>query len=391
MRIKSVIVTAIVVCAAVAAERTEAGLSYYGGDGQGVTVMDLQRRGGSPFDADSEVDFKKATAILQRTVNRYSRTKREIQGNRVVRKPLPLNDRLAPIGEEGNWYSEVGLGNPAQAIEFDIDMTSADSWVESTTSIHGTRFDSENSQTYFTERKQVFRDCVASNDNLTIAELSFGSDFAHCTPHRASVRTLNPSGGMIGLAFDSLTQTEMTPFLQSATSTGVIADKMFTLEFRGDNDLKLAIGGLSRKIDEPLWATVKTVGFWQLLFKSLLMNGNTVLSNIHGVLDVTSPLVLAPPEDVRLFYNFIPGAQPLANGFWSYPCYEQPSLHVEHAGWLFPLTDLSIGKVKDGSGYCVGFLAEADLGGLWVMGEPLLSKIITVYDVEEKRVGFRSP
>ncbi|KAK9450612.1 aspartic peptidase domain-containing protein [Limtongia smithiae] len=286
-------------------------------------------------------------------------------------------------------------------------MTSSDFWVESTTSVHGTAFDAEKSQSYFTKDALVFKDCVASSDILRVGLAEFAIDFAHCVPPRASVRTLRPSGGMLGLAHSCLTQTGVPQFFEaSATSAADGADGavsratenrlgelMFSVEYKPEDPAGgayLALGGMPHQVEEALYAPVKTTGFWQILFKTMLLDGNGVVDNIQGVIDVNCPFVLAPPEDVHSFYSAISGAQPLSNGFWSYPCFEDPKIHIEHAGWLFPFKDNNLGKVKEASGYCVGPIVEADLAGLWVIGEPFLRGTLSVFDYKKKRVGFRS-
>ncbi|KAK9455158.1 aspartic peptidase domain-containing protein [Dipodascopsis uninucleata] len=367
-------------------------MPYSGQQDTVVARTDIYRRGGAVYRAETPANLPRFKNLLKATLARYAHTRRELQGNRVVRKAVPLTEKLAPIGEDGTWFANVRLGSPSQDLQFDIDMTSADFWVESTTSVRGVRFNSELSQTYFTESKLVFRDCVASLDTLGIGLDDFKIDFAHCTPPKASVKTLNPSGGMFGLAHTSLTQVGLRHFFDVKDSEQ-LAESMFAIEYKMDDDAigaVLSLGGVAHKVDDPLWAPVKTHGFWQILFKSMLVDGNTVLDNIQGVIDVNCPFILAPSEDVRMFYNAISGAQPLSGGFWSYPCFENPKVHIEHAGWLFPFKDVSLGKVKEDSGYCVGPVVEADLDGLWVIGEPYLKGVLSVFDFKERRIGFRT-
>ncbi|KAK9466106.1 aspartic peptidase domain-containing protein [Lipomyces arxii] len=369
---------------------------YYGNDAfdaPAVARLDIKRRGGRVYSPDSIADLNRFQEILSTSLERYAHTKRELQGNRVVRKALPISDKLAPIGSDGSWFSEVEIGKPAQKIQFDIDMTSSDFWIDSTTSVRGTAYWSDKSESYITNLQSVFRDCTSSKDNLMFGDKQFTVSFAHCTPPRASVKTLDPSGGMLGLAHSTLSQTTVPHFFEEAMLNRALGRSMFGIEFKKDDPetgAYLSLGGMAMQHDDPLWSPVKTYGFWQILFKSLMIDGNTVLDNIQGVIDISSPFILAPVEDVRMFYNAISGSQPLANGFWSYPCYEDPKVHIEHSGWLFPFIDVSLGKVKDTSGYCVGPLVEADLGGLWVIGEPFLRGVVSVFDFEQNRVGIRS-
>ncbi|KAK9427466.1 aspartic peptidase domain-containing protein [Lipomyces doorenjongii] len=355
-----------------------------------VAKVPIYRRGGRVYNPEWISNMSRFNEVLKSSLKRYSRSKRELHGNQVVRKAISLSEKLAAIGEDGSWYANVELGNPGQKVEFDIDMTSSDFWVESTTSVRGTRFEARNSQSYVSKDRLGFEDCVESLDSLVFGDKKFNVEFAHCNPPRASLRTLDPSGSIMGLAHSSLSQTSLPHFFENAKEKRKLADSIFAIEFKNDFSGVLSFGGLARYHDEPLFAPVKCTGFWQVLFKTVLLNGNLIQSNILGTIDMTSPFVLAPAEDVRMIYNAISGSEPLGNGFWSYPCSENPKIHLEYAGWWFPFKDSSLGKVKEYSDYCVGPLVEADLDGRWIIGEPFLRNVVTVFDFGRNSVGIRS-
>ena len=107
--------------------------------------------------------------------------------------------------------------------------------------------------------------------------------------------------------------------------------------------------------------------------------------------------------------------------FYSYPCLNPPRLNFEFGGWSFPVLRggsddfevhggrLSLGKVVEGSGYCVGAVVETrmgveaaedrarskrsrsgrgtvDAGGnglrdVWVLGEVFFRGVTGVFDV----------
>ena len=62
---------------------------------------------------------------------------------------------------------------------------------------------------------------------------------------------------------------------------------------------------------------------------------------------------------------------------------------------------LSLGKLADGTGYCVGSMVETRMGerrdwlesgmrAMWIIGEPFFRELGVVFDMEEKRVGVRT-
>ncbi len=61
----------------------------------------------------------------------------------------------------------------------------------------------------------------------------------------------------------------------------------------------------------------------------------------------------------------------------------------------------SLGKLADGTGYCVGSVVETRMGlrregmesgmkVMWVLGEPFFRCLGVVFDIEEGRVGVRT-
>ena len=154
--------------------------------------------------------------------------------------------------------------------------------------------------------------------------------------------------------------------------------------------------------DQPLnldeafrWTNVQGAeGWWQVLMKGVWVDSRKVLKNQPVVIDVNTPLVIAPPSSAAVFYSSIPGAYPLTapqTGMYAFPCLNPPSLAFEFGGWNFPAMRggkrpdsqgrdgwgrpggrFSLGRVESGSGYCVGNIVGLDLSspGASTAGRP---------------------
>lgn len=85
---------------------------------------------------------------------RFNATTREFMGNKVVRTPKRIRGTqastilLGEVGREGNWFADLRMGDPAQTVDMDLDMLTADWWVFSTSSSKGSWFLDFNSKTY---------------------------------------------------------------------------------------------------------------------------------------------------------------------------------------------------------------------------------------------------
>lgn len=94
---------------------------------------------------------------------------------------------------------------------------------------------------------------------------------------------------------------------------------------------------------------------------------------------INSPFILAPPLAAKAFYASVSGSYPLPppySNFYAFPCLNPPSLHFEFSSTKFPFMQggrgaewsgipggkFSLGRLKPGSGYCVGAVVETRVG-----------------------------
>ena len=94
---------------------------------------------------------------------------------------------------------------------------------------------------------------------------------------------------------------------------------------------------------------------------------------------MNSPFILAPPLATKAFYASVSGSRPLPppfSNFYVYPCLNPPAIHFEFGGTNFPFMrggrgaewtgipggKFSLGRLANGSGYCVGAVVETEMG-----------------------------
>lgn len=189
------------------------------------------------------------------------------------------------------------------------------------------------------------------------------------------------------------------------------------------------------------WTSLKdqVEGYWEVNVQSVLVEGVRVLRTVpRVVIDVSSALIMGPGEMVEVVWGFVEGArrlwelevgwegQEISMGswgsggsgkdggwwverdgvmgeWWVYPCLNEPLIQLEFAGWGFPVERIGLGKVREGSGYCVGSIVgwprnkqakwkneeeqgqEGGRGGderrVWILGGPFWSGVVGVFDV----------
>ncbi|KAL8834134.1 MAG: hypothetical protein Q9170_003908 [Blastenia crenularia] len=134
--------------------------------------------------------------------------------------------------------------------------------------------------------------------------------------------------------------------------------------------------------DRWTWTKVQGAeGWWQTLMQGVWVGGSRILRNQAVVLDISTPFILAPPLAAKTFYASVAGSRPLDppySNFYVFPCMNPPTIEFEFSGTRFPAMrggrgleyssaiipggKFSLGRLKHGSGYCVGAIVETRMG-----------------------------
>ncbi|KAI9894050.1 MAG: hypothetical protein M1814_004820 [Vezdaea aestivalis] len=471
-----------------------------------VLHFPISRRFG-PFPTTQSVNLTYLLQELALAESRFNLTRREIKGNKVVRKAKPNGKGGADveggligcIGRNGSWFTKLKLAQPEQTVELDLDMLSSDLVISTTTSKLGSPFVDFVSQSYrksaiplISSSMRLSKDLEKGNNypipnchvptelfHAPTIDKTISIRFAHCSPPKSSQETLGPSGAVLGLASsDSLSQTKVDTLFQQLLGLKVIESSVWSILLINAESGVFSIGGSSaqavslieQKLEEDLkklgraemepepdlpiqaiekrspegeavsdwrsqwrWSNVQGAdGWWQILMQGVWVDGAKVLKNQPVIIDFNTPFILAPPLATKQFYASISGSRPLPpphNAFHVFPCLNPPVLAFEFGGWQFPAMrggkgadvwsgpggKFSLGRLRDGSGYCVGAVVETDMGAgdvgvsngarggktggemagnglrdVWVIGETFWRGVAGVFDFKEGRVGMRT-
>ncbi|KAL9105627.1 MAG: hypothetical protein Q9227_009239 [Pyrenula ochraceoflavens] len=298
-----------------------------------------------------------------------------------------------------------------------------------------------------------------------------------CQPPRYSRRTLRLSGSQIGLSQQgALAQIDHHSFIDHLLQQSIIAERVWSITLLDSQSGILTLGStivseieeakirtqvelhnianpgadrdfIEKEVQSRLailkpndwhdlfrWSEVSgAAGWWTTLLQGVWIDGVKILRNQPAVFDVQAPFILAPPIAARRFYESISGAKRLKEPydmFYAFPCHNPPAIALEFNAWMFaamtspvgkeeapngpPGGRFSLGKEREGSGFCVGAVVETrvayhdagkkdgdtqqgrqgdggdGLRNLWIIGEPYFYGNGLVFDLEAKRVGFRS-
>jgi hypothetical protein len=141
---------------------------------------------------------------LQDVEKRFDTTTRDFNGNKVVRKPKRLHGTqagtilLGEVAREGNWFASLHIGEPAQEVDMDLDMLTADWWILSTSSNKGSFYLDFHSKSYGQSPRLMHKQRLISKSRLQVPfVLPYLSRAKRCGPsplnseiHRHLVCTL---------------------------------------------------------------------------------------------------------------------------------------------------------------------------------------------------------
>ena len=298
-----------------------------------------------------------------------------------------------------------------------------------------------------------------------------------CSPPKYSKRTLSSSGNVLGLSLPgALAQTRHRSLLQELRQQELIETKLWSVTLLDSQSGILSLGSTitseveeakvrtqvelhnianpgadAKFIDDEVqsrlrkskpkdwrgmfrWSEAQGAkGWWTALMQGVWINKVKILRNQPVLFDIQVPFILAPPLSARRFYESIGGAKrlnPPFDMFFAFPCLNQPEIAFEFNAWIFTTMTgesgidggfggpaggkMSLGKEKEGSGYCIGMLVESrgafraenekngsdghrrhgrvgnGLKNMWIVGDPFFRGLGLVFDIEEKQIGFRS-
>lgn len=233
--------------------------------------------------------------------------------------------------------------------------------------------------------------------------------------------------GLIGLGFQSISVYNQPPLFQSLASAGQLDSSVFSFKL-STSDSELFLGGTNDALysGDITYTDVTQEGYWQVQMDSLsLVANDSTATQMSGstasIIDSGTTLVLGDKTSVAAFYGNVTGAKEIEgqSGMWSVPCDGVPTASMSFGGQSFDIdpSTFSLGLVSAGSSDCVGgiaatstcefnspcawksiagnvefffslFLSCALIIAFWIIGDVFMQNVYSVFDVDQKRVGF---
>ncbi|KAJ6554591.1 acid protease [Mycena capillaripes] len=341
------------------------------------------------------------------TIKPVATLPRDVEAHMERRQAEPLTD----INSDELWDGPISIGTPPQPFQIDFDTGSSDLWVPSVLCLSSTcapkhKFNAFRSSTV--KRKAgIFN--IQYGDGSTVSG-PIMTDTVTVAGVRATnqyfspVTTLSSSfagasdDGILGLAFPAISNLHQNPFFNTAVAAHTVRAGRFAFYLAATNS-ELFLGGVNAnkfRGDIESHPIDTSTGFWQIPGASVKVGPSAAVSNFETIIDSGTTIMYGPPAAVQAVYAKVPGSALFdsVNGFYSFPCNAPPQISFNWGGrdWTISSANINLGLTADGSSLCVGALAGQDigLGNTWLLGDSFMKNVYTVFDVEQKAVGFAS-
>ncbi|THH27059.1 hypothetical protein EUX98_g7124 [Antrodiella citrinella] len=389
---------------------------------EGITIA-LPKRS-SLTKADGTFDHDRAIIQTTRTINKHRQNLINLKANRgeeafnpgaEIKERAVLPEHLAKRQSESltdqeddtEWTGTISIGSNNQQFVIDFDTGSSDLWVPNASKCKDcTSKHTYNSATSKTSKAQSGTFSIGYADGSSTSGPIFTDDVTvagilSTNQYLAAVTDLSafsddPLDGILGLAFQDISNLNAPPFFQNAFSEGAVPSGAFAFNLASTGST-LYLGGTDTSLytGDVEYHDVTNSGFWQATGGSAVVAGKTVVSDFQTVIDSGTTIMYGPAADVKKFYAAIPGSTEYdtKNAMYSFPCDAVPDVAFNWGGkdWAITADNFNLGTETSGSSQCVGALSGQDLGlgaGVWLLGDSFMKNVYTVFDVSQNAVGF---
>lgn len=315
--------------------------------------------------------------------------------------------------QDSEYFGEVDIGSPAQKFQVIYDTGSSNLWVPSKSCSnckHGSpAYDSAKSTT-FTKDGQNFAlqygtgSCTGfiSQDTVELGGLTIKDfKFGEVTKEAADVFGQAPFDGILGMGPAKAAVDKVPMPMDQLVAQGKIQHNVFAffLQSGGKTGSVLTLGGTDSAYYTgdftytSLSKAASLLPYWMISASDIKIGGKTTgscgwLLGCQSVVDTGTSILAGPPSAVNKLIAQIGNVSEDCSNIKSLP-----TITFTFGGHDFPLeADFYVLRMQDPDTkkeVCQLGLQGINAGApLWILGDPFLRKYYTVWDAEQKRVGF---
>lgn len=310
------------------------------------------------------------------------------------------------------YYGVVKIGNPPQEFQVIYDTGSSNLWVPEVGCVHcgyrwihggKNKYDKASSATFVDDGTEfsiqygsgavsgVFaEDSVTLADDITIESQKFAT--IHDAGGMGIAYAFGYFDGILGLGFDSISVSGAETVFHNAIEQGLVESPVFAFYLGDNSDGELTFGGYDEdKFDGDLiWVPLSDATYWRIDMDGVKI-GSFSVGKSDAIVDSGTSLITGPKKDIRAIAMEI-GATPTITGQYTIDCEKVDSIPM--ITWTIDGKEYGVhGKdlVISSGGMCIFAMMGMDFpkpGPQWILGDVFMRQYYTVFDYDNKRVGF---
>ncbi|KAI1418119.1 acid protease [Hypoxylon sp. FL1857] len=323
----------------------------------------------------------------------------------VVSAANPSASNAVGIDQDGTDYSyfiEANFGSEKKPMYMLVDTGASTTWVmgsgctSSACTKHNT-FGPNDSKTYNDTGSNYSVEYGSGDvsghvvsDTISIAGLEVTMPFgvANVTSDQFSQF---PFEGILGLS--------MTPntWLTYVRDAKLIQANVFGVALSrnsdGANNGEIAFGAPNKAKfkGDVSYTPIQSGNSWAIPMDDVLYDGHSAgVKNRLAYIDTGTTFAFGPPEDVAALYKLVPNSKSTDNGqTYSVPCNSNASVSFSFSGQSWTASAKDFTSAPNSAGTCFGNIYGMEfVSGAWLLGDMFLKNVYTVFDVDQKRIGF---
>ncbi|KAH7334871.1 aspartic peptidase domain-containing protein [Rhizoctonia solani] len=295
---------------------------------------------------------------------------------------------------------DITIGTPSQSFLVDFDTGSADIWVPNSSCNSGgcSEHNSYNPSSSSTSQSQSGDFSIEYGDGSTSSGPIYtdtvtlpGQYFSAVTSESQSFAS-DPTDGLVGLAFSSISQIRQPTIIEKLYSSGVISEPTFGFKLTSSG-AELYIGGTDESLYSGgiTYSPLTSQSYWSTS-ESATVDGSSAYSS-GMIIDSGTTLVVGPADSVASFWNTVDGASACdSSAYYTFSCSSPPNIAFNFNGASFAMSSssLTVGTTDSSGSTCVGAIVATNSvpDNAWIVGNAFMTNVYSVFDEANSQVGF---
>lgn len=328
---------------------------------------------------------------------------------------VPLSNYM-----DAQYFADISLGTPPQKFKVILDTGSSNLWVPSVDCgslacfLHN-KYDHSQSSTYIKDGRPLSIsygsgsiEGYISEDNLQIGDLTIQNQkFGETTSEPGLAFAFGKFDGILGLAYDTIAQDDITPPFYSAIQQHLLDESKFSFYLKSVNDPAaeggsasdggvFTLGGVdsSKFKGDLIPLHVRRQAYWEVPLNAIKLGDQSTgkLENTGAAIDTGTSLITLP-SDMAEIINAQIGAKKGWTGQYTLECSTRaklPDLTFTLDGHDFVLSPFEY--TLEVSGSCISVITPMDfpepIGRMAILGDAFLRRYYSVFDLDANVVSL---